>query len=208
MIDVPTLIAAGVGPTQARAFADPLKAACALYGIDTPLAQAAFIAQCIHESQGFVHLEENLYYSSPERIIEVFRPHIHGRDDAMKLVKNPEALANRVYSSRMGNGDEASGDGWTFRGAGLIQLTGRAMHAAFAAATGRPLLPALLREPDGAVESAAWYWNARALTGPANAGDIDACSRVINGGTLGINERRETYRIVLSALTGAPRTTS
>lgn len=219
MITVAQLIAAGAGPTQARAFADPLSAACALYGVDNDRRRAAFLAQGMHETQGLVHLEENLYYSNPARIQEIFRSHVHGIEDCTHLAKNPQALGSRVYANRMGNGDEASGDGWTFRGAGLLMLTGRGMHTAAAAALGQPLetVSAWMRDVEGACLSAAWYW-ARdpRLNALADAGDIDSISKLINVGNLsapasavvGLAERREAYRIALAALTDSTRMAS
>jgi putative chitinase len=211
MIEIATLIALGIGPTQARQFAGPLSPSCTLYGIDTPARQAAFIAQCAHESQMFVHLDENLYYSSPERIQAVFPSHVKSVDDAAHLAKNPQALANRVYANRMGNGDEASGDGWRFRGAGLLMLTGRENHEACALAVKQPIdsIGDWMRQPYGACLSAAWFWASKPkLNALADTGDIDAVSRIVNGGSIGLAERRELFRICLAAFTGASRMAS
>lgn len=208
MIDTHTLIACGVGPTQAAAFAGPLAAACKRFGIGTGLRQAAFIAQCAHESGDFVDLVENLYYSDPRRIQLVFGPRAGDLEACARLARNPQALANRVYANRYGNGDEASGDGWRFRGSGAIQLTFRDNHARCATALGRQLegFGDWLRTPEGASMSAAWYWANRGLNELADAGDIDGITRRINGGTIGAADRRENYRIALAALTGTERT--
>jgi len=215
-MDIQTLIAAGVGPTQARAFADPFSAACALHGIDSQARVAALLAQCLHESQDFVHLEENLYYSNPERIQEVFASHVHGMEDCAHLARNPQALGNRVYANRMGNGDETSGDGWRCRGAGLLMLTGRAVHARCASAFGKAFdeVGDWMRQVEGACLSAAWYWSTDPrLNSFADIGDIDSVSKIINVGTPtvpdnkvnGLAQRREAYRIALAAVTGCAR---
>lgn len=209
MISVADLIAMGVGPTLAKTFAQPFDAACTRWGIDTPMRVAAFFAQCFHETEGFQHLEENLYYSSPDRIRMIFPAHVAGPEDAIKLAKNPQALANRVYANRMGNGDEASGDGWRFRGSGLMQITGREEHTKAAAAFVVPMevFTDLMRSSVArACGSAGWFWtDHHQLNGLADKQDIDAISRVINGGGNGLAERRETYRIALAHLTDSPR---
>lgn len=111
MIDLARLIAAGIAPTQARVFLAPLSAACARFGISTPARLAAFIGQCAVESGRFTQLEEGLYYTTAERVRAVFPASVLSLGDAARLTRNPQALANRVYAGRNGNGDEASGDG-------------------------------------------------------------------------------------------------
>lgn len=208
MIDVQTLIACGIHPTQAAAFAVPIAAACDAGGMTTSQRQAAFIAQCAHESAGFTALVENLFYTNPQHIHDTFGARAGDLEACAKLARNPQALANRVYANRCGNGDEASGDGWRFRGSGLIQLTFRDNHTRCAAALGRDLdgFGDWLRTPDGAVESAAWFWLENHLNALADAGDLMAMTKVINGGTNGLQDRIESYRIALAAISGAART--
>jgi putative chitinase len=159
----------------ATAFESRLPAA----GIDTLLRRAHFLAQIAVESGGFRQMEENLHYSAA-RIAAVW-PRLSGR--AAALASNPAALANAAYASRLGNGDEASGDGWRYRGRGLIQLTGRANYHAAGGALDLALVerPEAAAEPDAAVCIALWFWNARHCNGPADRDDADAVTRLING---------------------------
>jgi len=130
-------------------------------------------------------------------------------DSAADYAGQPERIANRVYADRLGNGDEASGDGWRFRGRGLIQVTGRAnyqqcqagLHQAFDG-YGADLLtaPETLELPDDAALSAAWFWSAHGLNQLADAGDIVAMTERINGGTNGLDDRRRLYTAAVSAL--------
>ena len=211
MIQVASLVAAGIGPTQARLFEAPLVAACARFDIDTPLRQAAFVAQCAHESQLFTALEEGLYYRSAERIRAIFRGSVPTLAVAQGLVGNPKALANHVYANRNGNRDEASGDGWRYRGRGLIQLTGRTNYARAAGELGRPYVdqPDLVLEPADACLTAAWFWNAGKLNALADASRIDAITRAINGNAMaGADERRHLFEAALAAFAppaAAPR---
>lgn len=194
MISVATLIAAGVAPTQARQFAEPLAAACARFDIVTAPRVAGFVAQCRVESAEFTRLEEDLRYRSPERLDSIFRS-VVGLEDASRLVKaGPQAIANRVYAGRLGNGDEASGDGWRYRGRGLKQLTGRANYADAAEALGRPYLdqPDLVARPDDACLTAAWFWHANKCNILADSAQWDAITRVVNGpGMLQADLRRQ-----------------
>lgn len=201
-MDVARLIACGIGPTQAKLFAEPLTAACARFGIDTPVRQAAFLAQCMHESALFVSMEEGLFYRSPERIRAVFPSRVPTLADAAKLVRNPQALANRVYANRNGNGDEASGDGWAFRGSGPLQLTFRANFAAAAAGTGLDLVrqPDLVRKSPGAgCMAAAWFFASKGCLPRADNSDIDGVTKIINPAMLGRAERANHFRECLEA---------
>lgn len=182
-LDLARLVAAGIAPTQARVFLAPLRAACAAFDIDTPARVAAFLAQCSAESAAFTRLEENLYYTTPERIRAVFPSRVPTIAVAQSLTRNPRALANRVYAGRLGNGDEASGDGWAFRGRGLIHLTGRDNYAEAERALTLPLLaqPEVAAEPTGACLTAAWYWHTRKLNVLADSAQWDAITRAVNG---------------------------
>lgn len=190
------LIAAGVHPTQAKVFADPLSAACALFSIDSPVRLAAFLSQAVHESGGFMRLEENLYYTTPERIRAMWPSRVSSLADAAELCRQPEKLANRVYAGRLGNGDAASGDGWRFRGRGLFQLTGRHNYADAALELARPYTdqPGLVAEPSDACLTAAWYWHCNKLNLLADASNIKGITWAINGPALvGLPERQQLF---------------
>lgn len=190
------LVAAGIPPTQARLFDEPLTAAFERFDIGSPARRAAFIAQAAHESMRFTKLEENLYYTKPERIRDIFPSRVKSLDDAARLARNPEGLANRVYANRLGNGDEDSGDGWRYRGRGLFQLTGQANYMAAGAALGRPYKeqPELVALPEDAALTAAWYWSIRGLNALADSAQIDAITRAINGPAMaGADDRRSMF---------------
>jgi len=203
MLTLPTLIAAGVPPTQARQYVDPLAAACARFGINTPARIAGFLAQCRVESADFTRLEENLFYTTPERIRQVFPSRVASMADAARLVRNPKALANCVYAGKIGNGNEASGDGFRFRGRGLKQLTGRANYADAAAGLGRPYLdqPDLVALPDDACLTAAWFWHNAKANILADSAQWDAITRAVNGpGMLQASLRRQYAEQALEVL--------
>lgn len=183
MITIATLIAAGLQPTQARQFVAPLTEACERFRIDSPARLGAFIGQCRVESAGFTRLEESLHWRSPERLARTFRA-VHGLDDASRLIlAGPQAIANRVYSGRNGNGAEATDDGWRYRGRGLLQITGREKYTEAALDMGRPYVdePDLVAQPLDACLTAAWYWARRALNRFADSGQHDMITREING---------------------------
>lgn len=203
MLTLAHLIACGVGPSQARQFIDPLNGAFKHFQIDTACRMAAFIAQAAHESTDFTRLEENLHYSKPERIMAVFSGSVHSIADAIPLIRNPEALANKVYANRNGNADESSGDGWRYRGRGLFQLTGRANYMAAGDAIGVDLKghPERVVEPGMAVMTAGYYWAATGCNALADSSQIDAITRKINGrAMLGADERRSRFDDALRVL--------
>ncbi len=177
------LVAAGIAPTQAGMFAQPLADAFARFDISTPARIAGFLGQCMVESGCFVHLEENLFYSDPARIFAVFPSHFASASDANPYAKNPVRLGSRVYANRMGNGDEASGDGYTYRGRSLIQITGRDSYADASTGLARDYVgnPNLLSLPADACLAAAWFWNCNKLNNLADAGAFDAITRAVNG---------------------------
>jgi putative chitinase len=166
------------------------------YGIDTPLRLRHFLAQLLHESGGFNHVRENLNYSA-DGLIRIFHRYFPTMEIAIEYARKPERIANRVYSNRMGNGTEESGDGWRYIGRGLIQTTGkhnytRASQAMFG--DNRLLVtPELLEEPRYAVESGCYFWKANNLNEFADRDDIIALTRRINGGTNGLDDRRRYY---------------
>jgi len=202
MITVATLIAAGIAPTQARLFAEALSTAARHFGINTPVREAGWVSQCAHESAGFVHLEENLFYTTAERVRAMWPRRVPSLGDAAQLLRNPQALANRVYANRNGNGDEASGDGWAYRGRGLLQLTGRANYMAAEAAINQPYKasPDLVAQPIHAAMTAGWYWAAAGCNTMADASNVDAMTKAINGPALaGLSDRRQRFEQAVRA---------
>lgn len=202
MISVDKLIAAGIGPTQAKLWALPLNGAASYWAINTPVREAMFIAQLAHESSGFTATEEDLFYSKPERILQIFKSSVHDLEDAARLAKKPQALANRVYSNRLGNGNEASGDGWKYRGRGLIQLTGRDNYRDAAQQLGVPYeaQPELVAEPRHASHIAGWFFSERGCLPHADASNVEAVTRIINGAAMaGLDDRRRRFERALQA---------
>ncbi|MFG6413789.1 glycoside hydrolase family 19 protein [Roseateles sp. DC23W] len=202
MISIATLIGAGIAPTQARLWAGPLAAAALRFGIDRPVREAAWVSQCAHESGNFIHLEENLFYTTAERVRAMFPSRVPSLDVAATLLRNPKALANRVYANKNGNGDESSGDGWAYRGRGLIQLTGRANYLAAAAALDQPYKtqPDLVSQPLHAAMTAAWFFVSANGLVLADASNIDALTRAINGPAMaGRDDRRQRFEQAVRA---------
>jgi putative chitinase len=179
------------------ALAGPLLGA----GIATPRCIAAFLGQCAMESAGFQDTEEDLNYSAA-RLGEVWPGRFPNAAAAETCALQPEALANRVYSGRMGNGDEASGDGWRFRGRGLIQITGRTAYQHFAQAMSMTLDQAVdhAATRSGAADSAAWFWSTNGLNALANSWSVDLITRKVNGGTAGAAERSRLCEAALHAI--------
>lgn len=182
-----------VGKNEASLFADPLTAAFKQFDINTVKRQAAFLAQTIHESAAFTRLVENLNYSA-NGLVATW-PSRFTPAEAEHYARKPQQIANRVYGGRMGNGDEKSGDGWLYRGRGLIQLTGKANYKAAGEALSIPLLtnPELLETPHTASLSAAWYWQKEGLNQLADSDAFDNITRRINGGTKGAAERKSIW---------------
>jgi putative chitinase len=168
------------------------------YEINTPQRVAAFVAQCAHESGGFRALKENLNYKA-ESLIRVFPKYFKTLDEAKHYEKQPEKIANKIYGSRMGNGDEASGDGFRYCGRGLIQLTGKDNYTWFAASLDMPVeeVPEYLGTFEGAVQSACWFWESNNLNQWADKGDILTMTKKINGGTIGLEDRKKHYEHAL-----------
>ena len=173
------------------------------YEITTPQRVAAFLAQCAHESGGFVFLKENLNYkaASLRRVFPKYFP-----DDAIaaQYAGKGEMIANRVYANRMGNGDEASGDGFRYCGRGLIQLTGKNNYTFFAGSLDIPVEEAseYLQTFEGAVQSACFFWEQNKLNQWADAGDILTLTKRINGGTIGLEDRKKHYAHAVEVLSG------
>jgi putative chitinase len=164
------------------------------YEINTPQRVAAFVAQCAHESGGFKLLKENLNYRA-ESLVKVFPKYFPSMDLAKQYEKQGEKIANRVYGNRMGNGDEASGDGFRYCGRGLIQLTGKDNYSWFAGSLEMPVedVPEYLATFEGAVQSACWFWETNNLNQWADKDDILTLTKRINGGTIGLEDRKKHY---------------
>jgi putative chitinase len=173
------------------------------YGIDTVPRVAAFIAQCAHESANFKFLQENLNYRA-ESLMKVWPSRFPNIDIARQYAQKPEAIANRAYCDRMGNGPESSGDGWRYAGKGLIQLTGKDNYSRFAESIETPVeeVAEYLTTFEGAVQSACWFWEVNNLNQWADAGDILTLTKRINGGTIGLEDRKKHYAHALHVLGG------
>jgi len=174
------------------------------YEINTPQRIAAFIAQCAHESAGFTALKENLNYR-PATLRKLFGKYFPTDALAEEYCAKPnkqEAIANRIYASRMGNGDEASGDGYKYCGRGLIQLTGKYNYQAFADSLQISSEEAsqYLSTFEGAAQSACWFWESNNLNQWADKGDIVTLTKRINGGTIGLEDRIKHYEHALHVL--------
>ena len=171
------------------------------YDITTPARVAAFVAQCAHESGNFAFIKENLNYRAVS-LMKTFGKYFPTMDLALQYEKRPEKIANRVYANRMGNGDEASGDGYRFCGRGLIQLTGRDNYTFFAGSLGIPVEDAseYLATFEGAAPSACWFWETNNLNRFADAGDIKGLTRAINGGYIGLEDRIRHYEHALHVM--------
>ena len=167
----------------------PLEDTFEKYEINTPKRQAAFIGQCAHESGNFKLLEENLHYSAAS-LMRVWPSRFPDLNVANQYANNPEKIANKVYGGRMGNTEE--GDGWKYHGRGLIQLTGKENYGNCGSGIGVDLLsdPNLLVTPEYAALSAGWFWNKKSLNSLADSGDIETMTKRINGGLIGLDDRK------------------
>ena len=170
------------------------------YDINTPQRVAGFIAQCAHESGNFRAIKENLNYQAAT--LSKVWPSKFPPDVAQQYAHNQEGIADRAYAGRMGNGDEASGDGFRFCGRGLIQITGKQNYQSFADSLQMDIndVPAYLATFEGAAQSACWFWEANNLNAVADAGDIVTMTKKINGGTLGLDDRTARYKHALQIM--------
>ena len=170
------------------------------YDITTERRVAGFLAQCAHESNNFKVLRENLNYSA-DGLRRIF-PKYFKDVDPDDYARQPEKIANRVYANRMGNGDESSGDGWKYCGRGVIQLTGHDNYSRFAKDMGMSLDEVVdyLETIEGAIMSAAWYWNSRKINAAAEDNDIVKMTKLVNGGTIGLEDRKKHYAHILEVL--------
>ena len=187
---------------DAPGWVQPINDACNRFAISSSERLAAFLAQVAHESGHFRRLEENLNYSA-KGLVGTWPKRFTSLDMAEGFARQPEKIANRVYASRLGNGDEASGDGWRFRGRGLIQLTGRGNYRTAGTALAMPLetQPELLLQRQAAALAAGHFWASHGLNELADneAADNDdedftTISIKINGGRVGLADRFELWR--------------
>jgi putative chitinase len=169
---------------------EPLNEAFERFGILTPRQQAAFIGQCGHECGNFRVLEENLNYRA-ETLMKLWPRRFPTLEFAKTFERNPKKIANTVYANRMGNRDEASGDGYRFRGRGCIQLTGSANYHHAGKALGVDLImePELVATPQYAALTAGFFWHTQKLNNIAESGNNLALTKKINGGTIGLDDR-------------------
>jgi len=185
---------------RADVFCEPLNVAMAEVGVDTPHEIASFLAQIGHESGQLQRLEENLNYS--DKGLLATWPKRFDLVTAARCARKPEVIANRVYANRMENGDEASGDGWRYRGRGLIQVTFKRNYRRCGEYLGLDLLgdPALLLEPANAARSAGWYWKVAGLDAHDDDDDARSESRIVNGGEHGLADRQAILTRALEVL--------
>ena len=174
------------------------------YDIDTPKRVAAFMAQCGHESGGFTLMHENLNYSA-KGLRGTFGKYFPNDEVAKLYERKPQMIANRVYGNRMGNGDEASGDGWYFRGRGIVQITGKNNYTKCSQSLFESNVlvenPDFLLEAEYAIHSACWFWSAARLNELSDIGDMKTMTKRINGGYIGLEDRINHYNHAIEILT-------
>jgi putative chitinase len=177
----------------------PLEDTFAKYDISTPKRQAAFIGQCAHESGNFKTLQENLNYSA-EGLMKTWPSRFPTKDVADQYARQPAKIAGKVYNGRLGNGSEE--EAAKYLGRGLIQLTGKENYANCGNSIGADLIgnPNLLTEPEYAALSAGWFWNKKGLNALADAGDYETMTKRINGGLIGLDDRKAKIAKALSVL--------
>jgi putative chitinase len=192
------LIKAGVRPNLAETYSNYLDRTMIESSIQTKNQKSMFLAQVLHESAMLSDVTENLSYSELN-LAKVFKKYFD-RNTAKIYARNPEKIANRVYANRMGNGNEMSGDGWKYKGRGLIQLTGKENYFNCGKNLGIDLIknPDYLTTPEGAARSAGWFWRRNKLNFSADKGDIITNTKIINGGSIGLDHRTNLYQKLLN----------
>lgn len=173
------------------------------YEIDTPERVACFLGQTAHESGGYRALRENLNYSA-QGLNGIFKKYFPTLADATPYQRQPEKIANKIYANRMGNGPEASGDGFKYRGRGLIQLTGKSNYQSFADSIECSLEETIefLETYEGAVQSACWFWESNNLNALADKMDVKMMTKKINGGFIGLEDRIKHINHAIHVLSG------
>lgn len=183
-----------VFPNAVSGMYDAIDKQIAVAGCITKPQQAMFIAQYGHETQGYTRFSENLNYSA-NGLVNVFRKYFPTLNLAKQYERQPQKIANKVYANRMGNGSEASGDGWKYRGRGLPHVTGKDNYGKFQAWLGKTVDPEeLSTDLNLAIKAGVWYWLANGL---ANLGSVEKVTVRINGGTNGLEDRRKLYRALM-----------
>ncbi len=205
--DALAAVAPDLSDADVDAWADALAPAMGAAGITTPRRAAAFLGQVAEESGGFSTLTEDLTYTA-QRMCQVWPARFPCVAAATPYAGNPQRLACHVYAGRLGNGVEATGDGWTYRGRGLIQLTGRALYEQFGASCSRTAeqAAAYLETKEGAAASATWYWSLRKLNPLADTWSITAITRMVNGGTTNLADRIRLSNAALRTLSASTHT--
>jgi putative chitinase len=180
---------------------DALNETFSRFNITTNNQKAMFIGQCSHESGNFKMLQENLNYKAAT-LMKLWPKRFSTLEVANQYAGNARAIANKVYADRMGNRDEASGDGYRFRGKGLVQLTGHSnhFHAGKALGVDFVMQPDLVATPKYAALTAGWFWDTHKLNPPADALDYQKVTRIINGGTIGLDDRIKHTQQALAVL--------
>jgi putative chitinase len=183
-----------ITPRAPKIWIDSLITEMSNQDINTPLRESAFISQIAHESSELTHLEENLNYSA-ERLMIIFPKKFLTIEFAQQYNRQPEKIANYIYSNRMNNGDESSGDGWKYRGRGAIQITGKYNYQKYATLSGKPLIdqPELVLDPLIGSQVACLFWTQNGLNFLADVEDMETITRRINGGLIGFPERMKYY---------------
>ena len=186
-------------PEMADKWVVALNETCERFAIDTPFRIAGFLSNTAHESGGFKYVKENLNYSAAS-LMRVWPSRFPTVEIAQRYAMQPEKIANRAYADRMGNGDEASGDGAKFLGRGLIQLTGKNNYVAYSLACDNEALqkPEIVEQPKYAAESAGWFWDVNRLNALADAQDIGGMCKRINGGYNGLDDRQMKYSQIMA----------
>lgn len=209
MITADLLQTLGARYEHAALYATPLQIAAERYDISTPRRVACWLGQLAHESAHFARVVENLNYSA-DGLARTWPARYAGSDGkpnatALRLHRKPEEIANLTYAGRMGNGSAGSGDGWRYRGRGLIQITGKHNYARCGDALGLDLIrkPESLEQPMYSALSAGWYWHQTKLNELADALATAKITRLINGGTHGLQDRIDLTNKALHALGGA-----
>ena len=180
---------------------DALNETFARFNLTTNNQKAMFIGQCSHECGNFRLLEENLNYRA-ETLMKLWPKRFPSLEFAKQYEKNPRKIANSVYANRMGNRDEASGDGYRFRGRGALQCTGHStyFHAGKALGVDFVMQPDLIATPKYAALTAGWFWETHKLNPPADALDYTKVTKIINGGTIGLDDRIKHVQHALAVL--------
>ena len=201
IITAANLTAISANCLDADDWATALNTVLPLYDIDTPARAAAFLAQTMYESSEFKILEENLNYSAAG-LRATFPSYFRTTSLSYVYQHSPQRIASYVYANRLGNGDQDSGDGWTYRGRGLIQITGKYNYGEIGSAWGQDptLILDYMLTPEGACKSAAWYWETNGLNDLADDDEFTTITIKINGSTNGIAARKALWALACRTL--------